>query len=378
MDAVAPTTVSVVIPCHNMSAFVRLAVESVLAQTVPVHEVIVVDDGSNDDPVAALCSIHDPRLRTIRREPNGGASVARNLGSELATGDLLAFLDADDTWYASKLERQLARLAAEPLAVGVGTQMHHVGLRGTPIGITGVEELDDAGLQQVRTADLMPFPVSSLVANRKVVLDVGGFDETLRLAQDLEFLARLATRGPILTVGEPLGAYRMHSESASARYYHAQRRTLRFVRARIAARAAGRELTWDEYVADRPRGSRREWFDDTSRSLYRAAGVLAADGYYFGASWRLATSVVMQPSYAIARMHRQHVFAYLRHKPPAPASGVAPESSVYTADRGAHRHPGGSRRRLGDGVVVAARDGGDGRPHDRDRVPAQQDPGDRT
>jgi hypothetical protein len=166
----------------------------------------------------------------------------------------------------------------------------------------------------------MPFPFSSIVANRKAVLDVGGFDETLRLVQDLDFLARLATRGPILTVGEPLGAYRVHPESASARYYHVQRETLRFVRARIAARADGGELTWEQFVADRPRGSRREWFDDTSRSLYRAAGVLAADGRYFGASWRLGASVVMQPSYAIARMRRQRVFQYLRNSEQRQAS----------------------------------------------------------
>jgi glycosyltransferase involved in cell wall biosynthesis len=312
MDAVAPTTVSVVIPCYNMSGLVRVAVESALAQTVAVHEVIVVDDGSNDDPAAALGAIDDPRLRTVRREPNGGTSVARNFGSSLATGDLVAFLDADDTWYPSKLDRQLARLASDPRAVGIGARMHHVGLRGGPVGVTGVEVLDDAALHEVRTAELMPFPISSIVANRKVMLDVGGFDETLRLVQDLDFLARLATRGPILTVAEPLGAYRVHPESASARHYHAQRQTLRFVRARIAARTAGGDLTWEQYIVGRPRGSRREWFDDTSRSLYRAAGVLAADRRYFGASWRLGASVVMQPSYAIARMRQQHVFEYLR------------------------------------------------------------------
>jgi glycosyltransferase involved in cell wall biosynthesis len=331
MDSVAPRTVSVVIPCHNMSAFVRDAVESALAQTVAVHEVIVVDDGSDDDAAHALAAIADARLRTIRRETNGGASVARNVGSRLATGDLVAFLDADDTWYPTKLERQLARLEGEPLAVGVGAQMHHVGSRGTPIGITGVNEIGDAELQQVRTADLMPFPTSSLVATRTAVLDVGGFDETLRLVQDLEFVARLATRGPIVTVGEPLGAYRLHSQSASARHYHAQQRTLRFVRARIAARTAGGDLTWDEF-AGRPRGSRREWFDETSRSLYRAAGVLAADGHYFGASWRLATSAVIQPSYAVARMRRQHVLTLLRRKPEASGFEVLPITDNQPVD----------------------------------------------
>jgi glycosyltransferase involved in cell wall biosynthesis len=370
--------VSVVIPCYNMSGFVRAAVDSALAQTVPVHEVIVVDDGSTDDLATALGAIDDSRLRTVRRERNGGTSVARNLGSSLATGDLVAFLDADDTWYPSKIERQLDHLANEPAAVGIGAQMHHVGRRGEPVGITGVEVLDEAVQQEVRSAELMPFPFSTIVADREVMIDVGGFDETLRLVQDLDFLARLATRGSILTVAEPLGAYRVHAASASARYFHDQRETLRFVRARIAARTAGRDLTWDEYIAGRPRESRREWFDDTSRSLYRAAGALAADGRYFGASWRLGASVVMQPSYVITRMRQQHVFGYLRRKPATSPLGVAPESSAYTSDRGAHRHPRGSRRRLGNGVVTPAGDGGHGRSHDHDRVPTEQDPGHRT
>jgi hypothetical protein len=207
---------------------------------------------------------------------------------------------------------------------------------------------------------------------------VGGFDETLRLVQDLDFLARLATRGPVITVAEPLGAYRVHPESASARYFHDQRQTLRFVRARIAARTAGGDLTWDEYIAGRPRESRREWLDDTSRSLYRAAGALAADRRYFGASWRLGASVVMQPSYAIARMRQQRVFTYLRRRPATAPAGIGPQPSVYTADRGAHRHPRGSRRRLGNGVVTPAGDGGHGRSHDHDRLPTEQDPGHRT
>ena len=255
---------------------------------------------------AVLGAIDDPRLHVIRREPNGGASVARNLGSELATGDLVAFLDADDSWYPTKLERQLAHLADEPLAVGVGAQMHHVGRAAHRSGSPASTRSPTQDLQQVRDRG-----ADAVSDRRRLVANRHGGARRRRFRRDAAARARsrvrgaLGDRGPIVTVGEPLGAYRVHSESASARHYHAQRHTLRFVHARIAARAAGGELTWDEFTAEHARGSRREWYDDTSRSLYRAAGVLAADGHYFGASWRLATSVAMQPSYAIARMRGQ-------------------------------------------------------------------------
>lgn len=314
MDALQ-LKVSVVIPCYNSRAFVPTAVESVLAQTVAVHEVIVIDDGSTDDPSAALSALHDPRLKIVRTE-NSGVSRARNLGGELATGDIVGFLDADDVWYPTKLERQLELFASEPRPVAVGAQMHHIGARGAPVGITGVDELDHDAQESVRTAYLMPFAISSAIVDRNAFTSVGGFDEKLQRdvpgqVEDLDFMSRVAAQGPIRTVGAPLGGYRVHPGSISARQYRSQRQGARFVHARALARDAGHQLTWPEFLAGRTH-RQREWFDDTARSLYRAAGVLAADGHYAGAAWRFGTSLVLRPSYAIRRLRQQRVMAHLR------------------------------------------------------------------
>jgi len=307
----ASATVSVVIPCYNSSRFVPVAVASALAQSVAVHEVIVVDDGSTDDPAAALVAIDDPRLRVVRIE-NRGVAHARNLGAQLASGEYLAFLDADDAWYPTKLERQLARFGEEPQPVAVGAQMHHVGSRGAAVGITGERDLGDDRQQLVRAARLMPFAISSSVVSRAAFHEVGGFDESLHQAEDLDFVARLATRGPLRIVGEPLGTYRVHADSASARHYRLQRQGTRFVRERLSVREAGGELTWQGFVAARPRSSAREWVDDTARSLYRSAGVLAAERRYLAAGWRLGASALLQPPYVIRRLRQQRAAGFAR------------------------------------------------------------------
>lgn len=103
-------TVSVVIPAHNAAAFLAEAVASVRAQTVPVTEIIVVDDGSTDATPAVIAALG---VRSLRKE-KGGAAAARNRGAELATGEWLAFLDADDLWLPGKQAAQLACALAEP------------------------------------------------------------------------------------------------------------------------------------------------------------------------------------------------------------------------------------------------------------------------
>jgi len=106
--------ISVVIPCYNSAQWICGAVESVLAQTRPADEIIVVDDGSTDDPASALRHFGD-KVRLVQR-PNGGLSAARNTGVIAATGDHFLFLDADDRLFPDALEK----LSAQAVATGAG------------------------------------------------------------------------------------------------------------------------------------------------------------------------------------------------------------------------------------------------------------------
>lgn len=105
-------TISVIIPVYNDAPYLAEALDSVLAQTRPAEQVIVIDDGSTDDSYK-VAEAFLPHI-TLVHQANQGISAGRNAGLGMAKGDLIAFLDADDLWPADSLEVRLARLAAEP------------------------------------------------------------------------------------------------------------------------------------------------------------------------------------------------------------------------------------------------------------------------
>jgi glycosyltransferase involved in cell wall biosynthesis len=104
--------ISAVIPAYNCEAHIARAIDSVLNQTHPADEIIIVDDGSSDDTVQAVRSYGD-KVTLIQQE-NAGASAARNTGIEAATGNWIAFLDADDEWLPDMLQRQTDILTQHP------------------------------------------------------------------------------------------------------------------------------------------------------------------------------------------------------------------------------------------------------------------------
>ncbi len=112
--------ISVVIPTYNSAAVIRLTLESVLRQTVPPQEILVLDDGSSDDTVAILKS-YAPRV-TVIEQANRGVAAARNELSRRATGDLVAFLDHDDLWHPRYLEVQSGQFAKHPKAAAFFTR----------------------------------------------------------------------------------------------------------------------------------------------------------------------------------------------------------------------------------------------------------------
>ena len=178
------------IPTHNRRALVLRAVESVLAQTVGDFELVVVDDGSTDDTAAALTSL-DSRLRYEWQE-NGGASAARNTALRLASAPVVAFLDSDDRWKPNHLEVILAGLDRYPEAVFVSTCPFGGGPRD------GQMRLVD-GLPEGLFANTWG-TMSCMGARREALGEIGGFDESIRVAEDADLTARLALLGPFVLV----------------------------------------------------------------------------------------------------------------------------------------------------------------------------------
>jgi glycosyltransferase involved in cell wall biosynthesis len=203
MPDMRPET-SVIIPTWNRRDMVARAIDSVLAQTRPVEEVIVVDDGSTDGTGEFLAQRYGERI-TLLAQANAGVSAARNRGLAAARGRYLALLDSDDVWLPEKTERQVAFLDAHPEIGMVLCDVFRVGVDGALIDVferrRQIPE-DGQALQWV-LRDPALAPLSALM-RREVYEDVGGFDPTLRTAEDLDFHLRVAARWGIGVVAEPL------------------------------------------------------------------------------------------------------------------------------------------------------------------------------
>jgi hypothetical protein len=205
-------TFSVAIPAHNAVGTIVEAVESALAQTLPPLEVIVVDDGSTDGTAAALESYSD-RIRYVRQE-QGGAASARNAALRIARGDFFALLDADDAYLPERLEALAALSSARPDLDLLCTDLAYVvdGHSAGRFGETCPFEIDDQ-----RTAILERCFCAVPAVRRAALVAVGGFDESIRTADDWDCAIRLIHNGSVAgLVDEPLYSYRIHGASLTA------------------------------------------------------------------------------------------------------------------------------------------------------------------
>jgi len=201
--------ISVVIPTYNRSKLLSMTVESVLAQTYPAVEVIVVDDGSADD-TAAVGRDYGQRVRFIRQD-NAGVSAARNRGFLASNGEYVNFLDDDDTIVPEKIERQVAMLRHQPEAGLVHCRYYLMDKSGTPIYQVGRLPAGDI-LRDLVCANFVW--MSAPLIRRECLERAGLFDETLSAAADYDLWLRIAQAGyPFACVQEPLGAYRVHRGS---------------------------------------------------------------------------------------------------------------------------------------------------------------------
>ncbi|AQQ08408.1 putative glycosyltransferase EpsJ [Sedimentisphaera cyanobacteriorum] len=199
-------SVSAVIPAYNAERTIKRAVESVLKQTAPVNEVIVVDDGSKDRTAEIAESFGD-QIRLIRGE-NRGASAARNTGIKAAGSQWIAFLDCDDYWLEEKNQLQLSVLKENPhICWSAGGYKICRDESGDAKPAAVNDEFDESFAASY--LDLYPQGLNghtdTMLIKRSLLIEAGLFDENLRRSNDIDMWFRAAFRQPeILYVNSPL------------------------------------------------------------------------------------------------------------------------------------------------------------------------------
>lgn len=192
---------------RDSHATVRESVESVLAQTVPELELIVVDDRSSPPIAEALREVGDPRLRVVRHEGKPGPGAARNTALRLARTPFVSQLDSDDAWHPEYLESVLPRFD-DP---GVGLVYANVGIRFHPAGreIAITDTRAHPVYRFPRMCDACEIPSATPTMRREAVLSVGGYAEWLFHGQDYQLYLKLARAGWRFDyVDRPLATYR--------------------------------------------------------------------------------------------------------------------------------------------------------------------------
>ena len=205
-------TVSIVLPTYDQARWLDGAIDTVRRQTFADWELLVVDDGSTDDtPAVVARHAGDGRIRYL---PGAHAerAAARNRGIAASTGELVAFLDADDRWLPGKLARQVDALAAAPSAGLCYTPARFVGADDRPLPVRKPPHAVSGNLFPALMRGNLII-IASVVARRRCLEEVGGFDATLPVygCEDWDVWLRIARRHPVAVVDDEFTLYRVHA-----------------------------------------------------------------------------------------------------------------------------------------------------------------------
>jgi glycosyltransferase involved in cell wall biosynthesis len=210
----SPPTVSVVIPTRNRAERLTThALPSALSQRGVDVEVVIVDDGSDEETRRALESLENGRVRVVRHPQREGQSRARNSGIEAARGEWIAFLDDDDLWAPDKLRQQLDAAAA------AGAEFAYTGVimvdeaRGGEVITVLPSTAPEGLLERLLVTNAIHAGASSVIARSSVVREVGGFDENLVQFTDWDLWIRLAAHGRAAACPDTLVAYCLHDRN---------------------------------------------------------------------------------------------------------------------------------------------------------------------
>jgi glycosyltransferase involved in cell wall biosynthesis len=225
-------SVSVIIPTYNSAKYIAKSIASVFAQTRQPAEVLIVDDGSTDDTSAIIAKYSDSRIRYIEA-PHRGPAAARNRGIDMAHGDYLAFLDADDLWRPTMLERQVSVMESDaglicsftnfvrftedtgetlPEQFGFYPELAAVAVASS--GFDGAFIVQGDAFAQFIRFEEIPAYMQCTLFRRALVAEMR-LNECLRRCEDLEFVSRVFMRGKVAFVREVLTDVRRHGTNVT-------------------------------------------------------------------------------------------------------------------------------------------------------------------
>ena len=206
--------VSAIITTHNRKELLRRAIESVLSQTYLEMECIVIDDASNDG-TDQICKLYPVRYIYIPKEESKGGNYARNLGIYAAVGEYVAFLDDDDYWLPTKIEKQVKLIEEKDCElVFCGKRLEIVGHECMKFK-DSLPETTYEGDMSRKILLTICCTTTNILAKRQALIDVGLFDESLRFWQEYELTIRMAQRKPFYFVNEVLSVYRIDKKDSS-------------------------------------------------------------------------------------------------------------------------------------------------------------------
>jgi glycosyltransferase involved in cell wall biosynthesis len=308
-----PPTVTVLMPVHNGAAFLRAAIDSVIAQTRRDWEMIVVDDGSRDESAAIVeeAARAEPRIRLVRKRSSGIADTL-NHGLALAQGEWIARLDADDLMEPERLARQLDFLAARPMLGGAASYYTVIDRHGRPRQRIRPLPLEVAEIEALfARGGTLRYTHPTVTYRLDVARAVGGYRRELEPCEDVDLFVRFHEAGrPVVVQPEFLTRYRAHPGQITAGKLHDGFHKVQFIHDNYFRRRAGApERDYAEFLASERRAPlvrrARRFADYGAEFLHRrSTALLMADRRVAGLLC-LAGAGMLRPVRAARRLLRR-------------------------------------------------------------------------
>lgn len=274
--------VSVIIPTYNRAIMLVEAVRSVLGQTYKRIETIVVDDGSTDNTQLVLRKYHS-KIKYLW-QVRGERSKARNEGFRHSKGDYVAFLDSDDLWLPTKIDRQVQVLETQPDVGLVYTDVQFVDIDGAPYAgqISWDEPVRDKLYEDLMTHNVVTGSLSSIMLRRECVEKVGLFDESMTACEDLDLYRRLEQHYGFHKIDSPLVRVRIHKDNTQR---HA------------AGMAKGWEITIEKISRDTPAQFAHYKYEAIVKNLSQIAALYHRAGESHRFLYFCARSLFQRPNW---------------------------------------------------------------------------------